>query len=90
MKTGALALTISLPGFDGLEVDEIWYYPACAFAFFLVGLILGYFIWRKGHMQTHDAEAEVRRTKEELARLREDLKVEGAGLGEEGVAGRGT
>jgi hypothetical protein len=76
-----LSESIPLPGFEGLAVDGRWYYAACGFLFLLLGLILGYFIWKKGHMQMLDAEAEVRRTREELARLTEDLKAEENELG---------
>jgi F0F1-type ATP synthase membrane subunit b/b' len=81
-----LAESIPLPGFEGISVDGRWYYAACAFLFLLLGLVLGYFIWKKGHMQMLDAEAEVRRTREELARLKEDLKAEENELGEETTA----
>jgi len=60
--------------------DRVWYYVVCAVVFTLAGLITGYFIWRKGAMQTHDAEAEIQRTGEELKRLTEDLKIEESAL----------
>jgi|GEM_PF-2305165 len=60
--------------------DRGWYYAVCAILFTLAGLVTGYFIWRKGSMQMHDAEAEIRRTSEEWKRLDEDLKVEESGL----------
>ncbi len=60
--------------------DRGWYYGACAIVFTLAGLVTGYFIWRKGSMQMHDAEAEIRRTGEEWKRLNEDLKIEESGL----------
>jgi hypothetical protein len=60
--------------------DRVWYYVICAVTFTLAGLITGYFIWRKGSMQMHDAEAEIQRTGEELKRLTEDLKIEESAL----------
>lgn len=60
--------------------DRVWYYVICAVVFTLAGLITGYFIWRKGTMQMHDAEAEIQRTGEELKRLTEDLKIEESAL----------
>jgi hypothetical protein len=60
--------------------DRVWYYVVCAVVFTLAGLITGYFIWRKGSMQMHDAEAEIQRTGEELKRLTEDLKIEESAL----------
>ncbi len=66
----------SLPEFGGFPEAEGWYYVVSALAFALAGLICGYFIWRKGHMQTFDAEAEVRRAAEDLERLKEDLEAE--------------
>lgn len=64
---------LSIPG---LEIDPFWYYGFCAVAFTLAGLITGSFIWKKGAMQTHDAEIEIQRTSDELKRLTEDLKIE--------------
>ncbi len=81
-----LSESFPLPGFEGISIDWRWYYAASAFLFLLLGLVLGYFIWKKGHMQMLDAEAEVRRTREELARLKEDLKAEENELGEETTA----
>jgi hypothetical protein len=86
MSLALLAASIPLPGLEGVSVDGRWYYAACAFLFLLLGLVLGYFIWKKGHMQMLDAEAEVRRTREELARLKEDLKAEANELGGESAA----
>lgn len=60
--------------------DRVSYYVICAVIFTLAGLITGYFIWRKGTMQMHDAEAEIQRTGEELKRLTEDLKIEESAL----------
>ncbi len=74
--------TTGLGGFSipGLEIDQFWYYVVCAVVFTLAGLITGSFIWKKGAMQTHDAEAEIQRTGEELKRLTEDLKIEESAL----------
>jgi hypothetical protein len=69
--------TFSIPG---LEIDPFWYYVASAVVFTLGGLITGSFIWKKGAMQTHDAEIEIQRTSEELKRLTEDLKIEESAL----------
>jgi hypothetical protein len=70
-STGTFGLSI-----PGLEIDPLWYYVFCAVAFTLAGLITGSFIWKKGAMQTHDAETEIKRTSDELKRLAEDLKIE--------------
>lgn len=64
----------------GIEADRLWYYGVCAVAFTFAGLITGYFIWRKGAMQMHDAEAEIQRTSGELKRLSDDLKIEESAL----------
>jgi hypothetical protein len=64
----------------GLEIDPFWYYVVCAVVFTLGGLITGSFIWKKGAMQTHDAEIEIQRTGEALKRLTEDLKIEESAL----------
>lgn len=52
------------------------YYGLCALFFTLCGLCCGYFVWRKGHMQTLEAEMEVSRTEDELKSLRDDLSLE--------------
>lgn len=82
-----LAESVPLGGLEGASLDGPWYYAACAALFLLFGLVLGSFIWKKGRMQMLDAEAEVRRTREELARLKEDLKAEQKELGEETAEG---
>jgi hypothetical protein len=81
----ALADAKGTAGPGGFELpawlsDRVWYYVGCAVIFTLAGLITGYFIWRKGSMQTHDAEAEIQRTGEELRRLAEDLRIEESAL----------
>ncbi len=81
-----LAESFTLPGIDAISIEGKGYYVLCAILFLLLGLILGYFIWRKGHMQMLDAETEVRRTRKELDRLRDDLKAEQTELGSESVA----
>ena len=64
-----LRIPESIPG-----SEEEWLYLAICAAFFVfLGLACGYFVWRKGHMQTLDAETEVIRTENELRSLREDL-----------------
>lgn len=66
---------------ESLTEDVGWvYYLVCAAFFALCGLACGYFIWRKGNMQMHDAELEVRRTTEELQALQEDLREEEKGI----------
>ena len=52
------------------------YYALCGLFFISCGLAAGYFIWRKGHLQTLDVESEVRETGKELIKLREDLEIE--------------
>ncbi|MEX2577945.1 MAG: hypothetical protein WD342_02715 [Verrucomicrobiales bacterium] len=52
------------------------YYVICALVFTVAGLICGYFIWRRGHMQTLDAEMEIQLAENELKGLRTDLERE--------------
>lgn len=52
------------------------YYVICALVFTVAGLICGYFIWRRGHMQTLDAEMEIQLAENELKGLRTDLEWE--------------
>ena len=80
MPQTAAIVSITIPGLDRIGDLGVWYYVICAVVFTVSGLIVGYFIWRKGHMQTLDAESEIRRTADELSRLREDLQVEKEGL----------
>lgn len=56
------------------------YYGVCAGAFALTGFIAGYFIWRKGNMQTLDAEMEIQLNESELKNLSADLEREGKQL----------
>jgi hypothetical protein len=70
-----------LPGRGSLA-----YYLACAAGFSLLGFVVGYFVWRKGHMRTIDAETEVHRAGVELEALREELGREEARL--QGQAGK--
>ena len=63
------------------EITFGWgYLVICAVFFALCGLICGYFIWRKGNMQMHDAELEVEKTAAELQALRTDLDEEEKGI----------
>lgn len=69
----------SLPdGFSFLEGElNGWpYLITCVVLFVTLGIVTGYFIWKKGYLQTIDAETEIRKTVEELARVREDVKLE--------------
>lgn len=59
------------------------YLAVCAVFFLTLGMVTGYFIWRKGNHQTLDAEAVIRKTGEELSHLREDLQLEIIELGTE-------
>lgn len=54
-------------------LDGWVYYVACGVAFLLAGFLCGFVIWRKGNMQTQEAETEVRETEDELKLLREDI-----------------
>lgn len=63
------------------DVSGWTYYLLCGLFFISCGLVTGYFIWRKGYMQTLDSESEVRATGIELQKLREDLKMEELELG---------
>lgn len=59
------------------ELDNPWlYYTFCGLVFILAGVVCGYFIWRKGLMQTLDAEMEIEKTRQELQALREDVEKE--------------
>lgn len=52
------------------------YYAVCAILFTLAGLICGYFIWRKGNMQTVDAEMEIQLNESELKNSTSDFENE--------------
>ena len=70
--------------------DAGWvYYAVCALFFLLMGLFCGFLIWRRGNLQTLDAESEVKKASQDLQDLREDLRTEESVLrtdeeGEEG------
>ena len=71
IENGSVLATLAIP--EGAE----WIYYVVSGLFFLIcGVICGYFIWRKGYLQTLDAELEVRRTEDELQNLRHDLSLE--------------
>lgn len=72
--------------FPSGEFSGSGYYLTCALLFTVCGLIVGYFIWRKGHMQTLDAESEILRTAQELSQLRGDLDSEEQLLRDSGLA----
>lgn len=79
----AVFLALSAQDWETLlpEDSSGWvYYVLCALFFLIIGMATGFFIWRKGHMQMLDAEAEVKRTSEELETLREDIAAEEAGV----------
>jgi hypothetical protein len=59
-----------------VEVTGWVYYVICAILFTIAGMICGYFIWKRGHMQMLDAEIEVKLTASELTALREDTQLE--------------
>ena len=79
-----LLAELSPPGAFSFPDGELsgWpYLVVCAVFFLTLGVVAGYFIWRKGNLQTLDAEAEIRKTGEDLANLREDLQLEILELG---------
>lgn len=75
---------LSPPGRMPLLEGELSGWPhliACAAIFVTLGIVTGYFIWRKGQLQTIDVETEIRKTGDDLAALREDLELENLELG---------
>ncbi len=68
---------LSFPGgMSFLEEGELSGWPhlvTCAAVFVTLGIVIGYFIWRKGQLQNLDVETEARKTRKGLAELREDL-----------------
>ncbi len=84
-----MILAIDLPAMDTFLQGGIGYYAVAMFLFFILGLVTGVLIWRKGYMQTHDAEAEVARTAESLERLRQDLDLENQAI-DSGESGPGA
>jgi hypothetical protein len=79
-----LIAELSPPGgisFLGGDLSGWPYLAICAVFFMTLGIVTGYFIWRKGHLQTIDAEAEIRKAGDDLAHLRDDLQLEILELG---------
>ncbi|MDF1823661.1 MAG: hypothetical protein P1U68_03405 [Verrucomicrobiales bacterium] len=74
------ALQVIAIAFPKSEAAGLAYYAICALFFMFCGLACGYFIWRKGHMQTQDAEMEVKRTEAGLQALCLDLSEEEKGI----------
>ncbi len=44
-------MSLAIPEIFATERHELWYYIAGAVLFLLLGLISGYFIWRRSHLQ---------------------------------------
>ncbi|MDB2496423.1 hypothetical protein N9X25_04675 [Verrucomicrobiales bacterium] len=42
----------------------------------MLGLICGYFIWKKAHMETQDAEMEITKAEQDLQGLKETVELE--------------
>ncbi len=72
MSTGSNVLSLSLP----LGEYGWLYYAVSASVFLFMGVVCGYFIWRKGHMQTMDAEMEVQLNESELKSHTEEFEKE--------------
>lgn len=73
---------IDLPPMDAFLEGGVGYYIAAMVIFLVLGVFTGSMIWRKGQLQTHDAESEVARTADALERLRQDLALENRALEE--------
>ncbi len=73
---------LELPAIRGAGETAVPYYLICALGFALAGLVVGYFIWRRGHHQTLDAESEVHRASANLETLRKEMEREAQALGD--------
>ena len=69
---------------DGPGGKGLLYYIACALLFLLVGLFIGYLIWKRGVLQTIDLEADNNLSERALKRLEDELKEEDRVLSESG------
>lgn len=49
------------------------YYMICAAVFLFLGLAMGYFIWRRGLLQTYELQQEVRRAEQELENIKDEV-----------------
>ena len=75
-----LSLAGYLPFLDG-DLGAWLYLAISAVLFMALGIVTGNFIWRRGHLQTIDAATEIRKTSEDLAHMREDLRLETLEIG---------
>lgn len=73
---------LEIPSLGEGRSGALLYLALSAFGFALLGFVVGYFIWRKGDVQTLDAEIEVHRSAVDLDSLREELQREKAELGD--------
>lgn len=64
---------LSLPGQSFAWWNGWIYYTICAALFLFLGLALGYFIWRRGLLQTFELQQEVRRAEQELENIKEEV-----------------
>jgi sensor histidine kinase YesM len=49
------------------------YYMICSVVFLFLGLAMGYFIWRRGLLQTYELQQEVRRAEQELENIKDEV-----------------
>ena len=71
LKTG-MHLALSFPDSWATDRHELWYYGVGALLFFFCGVVSGYFIWRRAHLQY----GELRHEKECAATALEEFQKE--------------
>ena len=52
------------------------YYAICAALFLFLGLAFGYFIWRRGLLQTYELQQEIRRAEQELENIKNEVSAD--------------
>ena len=81
LLTSESILAVEIPA-NFSELGHGWlYYAFCAIVFITLGIICGHLIWKKGHMQTQDAEMEIAKAEQDLQSLLESVELEERELG---------
>ncbi len=76
---------ISLPENLAMDRQELLYYLAGATIFCVVGILTGYFIWRRSHLQFAEIRRQNKQATEELNEFQNEIALEKKMLGDSGA-----
>lgn len=72
----ASIMLLAIPEIFTTEQHDLWYYVAGVVLFLLLGLIVGYFIWRRSHLQFAEIRHEKTNAIAALKKFSEELEGE--------------